>query len=316
MSHKFRFSKDSWERLKNFAIGEEPRKLEEEPETQEPPVEEAPEKNDKRSKKEKTIRLGKTEAPKAPELPKGEVPQVAPGIAAALRTDVGCVRRTNQDALIEAPACGLWGVCDGMGGHKGGETASAGARDCLQEQLQGKVPCEQTMRDAVIRANGKLYYQQQQDDSLTGMGTTLSALWFDKKNVYIGQVGDSRAYRLRDGKLEQITNDHSVVAELVRSGLLTKEQAAVHPMRNVITRAVGTEEDVLVDTFTKERKAGDKWLVCSDGLYGMVEDDVIERMLRDMDIDAAADALLKAALDNGGRDNVSLVILLDKEGKA
>lgn len=317
MSHKFRFSKDSWARMESFNISEEPRKLNDEEETQEPEQEPKPEKKDKHPKKEKQPRKGKPEAvPAAPEASEDAMAKVAASLAAACRTDVGCVRRTNQDSLIEAASSGLWGVADGMGGHKGGETASAGARDCLKEVLAGKQPCEKTLREAVIQANARLYEQQQTDDALTGMGTTLTALWFGQKHVFIGQVGDSRAYRLRDGKLTQITNDHSVVAELVRSGLLTREQAAVHPMRNVITRAVGTEADIAVDTFDEERRAGDKWLVCSDGLYGMVEDDVMEQALRDMDVEQAADTLLKAALDNGGRDNVSLVILLDKEGKA
>ena len=227
-------------------------------------------------------------------------------------TDVGRVRSSNQDAIIEGER--LFGVADGMGGHKGGETASSGARDGLVELLAGKTPALDSLRDAVTEVNGRLFRQQQGDEKLSGMGTTLTALWFSDHYVYIGHVGDSRAYLLREGKLQQMTSDHSLVAELVRSGVLTPEQAEGHPMRNVITRAVGTEETVDVDLLVEERQAGDLWLVCSDGLYGMVGDDAIAGALTSLPIDQAADRLLAAALEAGGRDNISLVILLDKEG--
>ena len=233
---------------------------------------------------------------------------------AACRTHIGKVRRSNQDALIESVPDGLWGVADGMGGHNGGETASAGARDGVLELLAGKKPEQSALRTAIGAVNRRLYLRQLEDESLSGMGTTLTLLWFSGDAVHIGHVGDSRAYRLRDGKLAQITDDHSVVAELVRSGVLTPEQAASHPMRNVITRAVGTEEGVEIDLLCEERRAGDVWLVCSDGLYGMVGDDAITGALTSLPIDQAADRLLAAALEAGGRDNISLVILLDKEG--
>ena len=146
------------------------------------------------------------------------------------------------------------------------------------------------------------------------MGTTLTILWFAGDAVHIGHVGDSRAYRLRDGKLTQITDDHSVVAEPVRSGMLTPEQAASHPMRNVITRAVGTEEGVEIDLLCEERHAGDVWLVCSDGLYGMVPDSAMEAILTVNTPQAASKLLLDAALAAGGHDNVTVVLVQDKEG--
>lgn len=231
---------------------------------------------------------------------------------AVSRTDVGKLRANNQDALVVMEQ--LWGVADGMGGHKGGEVASAGARDGLTRILRGKDPDPKMLRFAVEAVNRRLYLQQKDDASLSGMGTTLTLLWAASKEVYIAQVGDSRAYLLRDGDFQQITQDHSLVQELVNQGVLTPELAAHHPMRNVITRALGTDDGVEVDLFTKERKLGDIWLLCTDGLSGMVPDEAIARILRTKAPEAAADALLQTALDNGGRDNVTFVILKDEEG--
>lgn len=160
-------------------------------------------------------------------------------ITVASRTDVGRVRQSNQDALILGDC--FYGVADGMGGHKGGEVASAALRDSLITQLKGKEPDADTLLTAVKVANRRLFIRAQEDQNLHGMGTTLDLLWFGTDMVYVAHVGDSRVYRLRDGSLEQITSDHSMVMEMVRAGMITEEQAAVHPMRNIITRAVGTE---------------------------------------------------------------------------
>lgn len=228
------------------------------------------------------------------------------------RTDIGKMRATNQDAVIyDGLICG---VADGMGGHKGGETASAGARDLLIELLKEREPAPGILAQAIKSVNRKLFLQQLEDENLSGMGTTLTVLWVGAENIYIGHVGDSRCYRLREGELKQITDDHSLVMEMVRAGALTREQAAVHPMKNVITRAVGTEEGVEVDVITSDRKKGDVWLVCSDGLHGMVPDELIREMLNGSAPEKAADLLLQAALDAGGRDNISLTILADQEG--
>ena len=272
MSHKFRFTKESLQRLTRYVAGEK----------------EAP-------------------APAPQEEPEDQGP-----ILAVCLTDVGKVRASNQDAIIEGEM--LWGVADGMGGHNGGETASAGARDGLVELLQGKEPSVDHLRTGVKAVNSRLFLRQQEDETLSGMGTTLTALWFSEHHVYIGHVGDSRAYLLRGGKLKQITEDHSLVEELVRSGHLTREQVENHPMRNVITRAVGTEEGVDVDLIVEERQKGDLWLVCSDGLHGLVPDKRMEAILRAEAPRAAAQALLDAAMQAGGRDNITVVVLLDKEG--
>ena len=150
-----------------------------------------------------------------------------------------------------------------------------------------------------------------EDATLSGMGTTLTILWPAPGQMIIGQVGDSRAYLLRDGELSQITNDHSMVADMVRKGVLTEEQAACHPMRNYITRAVGTEEDVEMDITLFSRRQGDRWLICSDGLYSMIPAGELPALLSGEDPEAAADRLLTAALEGGGKDNISLVILQD-----
>ena len=278
MSHKFRFSHAAGDSLRSYNDRQ----------PTEPAAKEVPAK--------KPVRV----------LPEGSPVVVT-------RTDVGRVRPTNQDAVIDQWP--LLGVADGMGGHKGGETASSGTRDLLCEFLKDKEPDMTVLRTAVDTVNHKLFLKQQEDEKLQGMGTTLTVLWVSPREVLLAHVGDSRCYRLRDGKLEQITQDHSVVAEMVREGLITKEQAHVHPMRNIITRAVATEDTIDADTQALERVKGDIYLVCSDGLHGMMKDEDIQRILADSpDMEAAADALLRLALDNGGKDNVSFALMLDTEG--
>ena len=293
MSRKFKITGAVSEYLKRFARGESlPPTAEEQPSP-------APESADSKAP---------AQVQKTPPAPVEE----EKGLLVYALTDVGRVRASNQDAIIEGER--LFGVADGMGGHKGGETASAGARDGLVELLAGKAPALDSLREAVTEVNSRLFRQQQGDERLSGMGTTLTVLWFSEHYVYIGHVGDSRAYLLRDGKLRQMTSDHSLVAELVRSGVLTPEQAEGHPMRNVITRAVGTEETVEVDLLVEERQAGDLWLVCSDGLYGMVSDSAMEAILTVNTPKTASKLLVDAALAAGGHDNVTVVLLQDKEG--
>jgi len=232
--------------------------------------------------------------------------------ACAWRTDVGRLRRNNQDAVIIGN--GMAGVADGMGGHNGGEIASAGLRDGLLRETKGSLPGREKLEESIRIVNKELWDRQEQDATLTGMGTTLTILWPDTNEMMIAQVGDSRAYLLRDGELNQITNDHSMVADMVRKGVLTEEQAACHPMRNYITRAVGTDDTVEPDFFMHDRKKGDCWLVCSDGLHGMVSKTGLLDLLCPEDLEGSADGLLQAALENGGRDNVTLVLLRDDSG--
>lgn len=254
---------------------------------------------------------------RSPEQPKSKAEENLPaGILSAFRTDVGKVRANNQDAPIVSEKLRLYGVADGMGGHKGGEVASTSARDDLLRELEGKTPSVATLSGAIEEVNRQIYHQQEHDDALTGMGTTLSVLWMSDNFVYIGHVGDSRVYLLRDGEFKQMTLDHSLVEQLVREGVLTEEEAQNHPMRNIITRAIGTDESVEVDVVVEERRKGDLWLACSDGLHGLVDDRQIRDALRQYAPEKAADVLLKAALDAGGRDNVTLVIVHDGEEPA
>lgn len=254
---------------------------------------------------------------RSPEQPKSKAEENLPaGILCAFRTDVGKVRANNQDAPIVSEKLRLYGVADGMGGHKGGEVASTSARDDLLRELEGKTPSVAALSGAIEEVNRQIYHQQEHDDALTGMGTTLSVLWMSDNFVYIGHVGDSRVYLLREGEFRQMTLDHSLVEQLVREGVLTEEEAQNHPMRNIITRAIGTDESVEVDVVVEERRKGDLWLACSDGLHGLVDDRQMRDALRQYAPEKAADVLLKAALDAGGRDNVTLVIVHDGEEPA
>ena len=225
------------------------------------------------------------------------------------RTHAGNVRPSNQDALLIQPGeYGLFGVADGMGGHKAGDVASQMAVTLLSRALQGALPREDLLRGGIEEANQMIFEEQLQDESLSGMGTTLTVIWESKNEVLLGHVGDSRAYLLRNGVMEQISEDHSMVAQMVREGLLTPEQARRHPYRNVITRALGTSEEIEVDILHMDKQAGDTYLICSDGLSEYVSREDMQQILTHYGPEDAADILLNQALQGGGRDNVSLVI--------
>ncbi len=228
---------------------------------------------------------------------------------AVSRTHIGNVRPSNQDALLVQPGSyGLFGVADGMGGHKAGDVASRMAVEQVGEALKNLRPAPDLLRSAIERANSRIFQAQLEDESLHGMGTTMTVIWEDEKRVLLGHVGDSRAYLLRNGEISQVSQDHSMVAELVRCGDLTEEEARVHPYRNIITRAVGTGILVTVDVTELEKQPGDVYLICSDGLSEYVEADQMRRVLLSRSLEEAADTLLQMALDGGGRDNISLVL--------
>ena len=241
-------------------------------------------------------------------------------------TDPGNLREQNQDSYAMVSFSrdrSLMIVCDGMGGAKSGNVASSLAVDVFTDEVRrcqrpGMTPERgaEVLRGALELANKAVFEQAQVSDDFTGMGTTLSVLWMSDNFVYIGHVGDSRVYLLRDGEFKQMTLDHSLVEQLVREGVLTEEEAQNHPMRNIITRAIGTDESVEVDVVVEERRKGDLWLACSDGLHGLVDDRQMRDALRQYAPEKAADVLLKAALDAGGRDNVTLVIVHDGEEPA
>jgi serine/threonine protein phosphatase PrpC len=216
-------------------------------------------------------------------------------------------RRHNEDAYVVQPP--LFAVADGMGGAKAGEVASALAADAVQESGNDGESGEARVAALIEEANRRVFRRASEDREASGMGTTMTVALVEGDEVAIGHVGDSRAYLIRDGRLEQLTDDHSLVAELVRSGKLTPEEAETHPQRSVITRALGTEADVDVDTFSVQSAPGDLFLLCSDGLTSMVDDetilDAVER--NRADLDQAAKALINAANRGGGEDNITVV---------
>ena len=225
----------------------------------------------------------------------------------AAATDPGRRRRHNEDAYVCEPP--LFAVADGIGGAQAGEVASRLAATALRETgADGADPRRHV--DALIQeANRRVYERQTSDASASGMGTTITVALLHDDMVWIGHVGDSRAYLIRNGELEQLTEDHSLVAELVRSGKLSPEEAETHPQRSVVTRALGTDPNVDVDTFEVEGRTGDLYMLCSDGLTTMVDDgtilDEIDRN-RD-DLRSAAKALVRAANRGGGEDNITVV---------
>ncbi len=228
---------------------------------------------------------------------------------AAGQTDTGRRRRQNEDAFVCEPP--LFAVADGMGGAQAGELASRLAAAAIEEgglAIQG----EEGVAGVVRTANARIFEHSVRDPNAAGMGTTATVALVDEEaeTATLAHVGDSRAYRYRDGVLEQLTTDHSLVGELVRSGRLTEDEAAVHPHRSVITRALGTEADVEVDTLTVDLRAGDLVMLCSDGLSAMVSGDEIVRLLEAARYDPhdAAGALIAAANAAGGEDNVTVVL--------
>jgi protein phosphatase len=222
-------------------------------------------------------------------------------------TDVGRQRQSNEDSFLERPP--VFAVADGMGGARAGEVASRMAVEAFEEHDGSGEGPEDMLRGVAREANRRIYEAAQGDSEHAGMGTTLTAAMVSGREVAVGHVGDSRLYRLRDGALEQLTDDHSLVEELVRQGRLTPEEAEHHPQRSIITRALGPEPDVDVETFTHTGRDGDVYLICSDGLSGMVPEDQMAQIVRDAgSLEDAARELIEAANRNGGRDNITVVL--------
>ena len=225
---------------------------------------------------------------------------------AAVASDPGRKRRHNEDAYVVEPP--LFAIADGMGGARAGEVASRLAAAAL---LSGDVVGSgaERVRALIQEANRSVYERSSQDAEVAGMGTTITVALVENASVTFGHVGDSRAYVLRNGSLEQLTDDHSLVAELVRGGKLSEEEAEHHPQRSVITRALGTDPDVDVDTFTVEAQSGDVYVLCSDGLTDMVGDDEIGEVLstRRESLEDAAKELIRRANRAGGQDNITVI---------
>ncbi len=222
------------------------------------------------------------------------------------RTHVGNVRPTNQDTIILSQ--NLYGVADGMGGHLAGDIASRMTGELLTASVVGLEPRTDTLAECIRQINAQVFARQKEDEALRGMGTTLTVLWEGEENVCLAHIGDSRAYLLRDGELKQVSQDHSVVAEMMREGLITEEEAARHPYRHMITRAIGTDPEVEPDVHILDKQPGDRWLICSDGLTNCVPDSMLADTLTENSLQDAADQLLQLALTRGGQDNITLVI--------
>jgi protein phosphatase len=227
--------------------------------------------------------------------------------AYAVASDTGRKRRRNEDNYVVAPP--LFAVADGMGGAQAGEVASQLAASALEAGDSDALEGTKRLDALIQEANRRIFDRASSDPTASGMGTTMTVALVEGMTVAIGHVGDSRAYLVRGEQMEQLTEDHSLVNELMKTGKLSEDEAQVHPQRSVITRAVGTDPDVDVDGFTIEAEEGDVFLICSDGLSDMVEDEEILELVhanRD-DLEKAVQALVSAANRGGGEDNITAV---------
>ncbi|BCM92917.1 serine/threonine phosphatase stp [Abditibacteriota bacterium] len=251
-----------------------------------------------------------------------EVPTgVAFDVSVISKTDVGCVRELNEDSVYvlrpdspekRAQKGVLVVVCDGMGGHAGGEVASQLAVTTIAERyMNSSQPVAPALRAALLAANHAILEKAKRDSSLKGMGTTGTALVLRGSQAYYAHVGDSRLYLVRGGSIYQMSEEHSAVMEMVRRGLISPEEARGHPQKNVILRAIGTQPQVEVALWDEPfpLRAGDKWILCSDGLSDLVEDDELLVAVNLHGLDAAGDSLVAMARSRGGHDNISVIIV-------
>ncbi len=241
------------------------------------------------------------------------------------RTDRGIQRKNNEDAFLADDSLGLYAVADGIGGHAGGEVASRLAVETLSRALREHVPLGEciaasyatrkadqnhsSLQNAVALANEKIRHTASLTPALAGMGTTLTAIILLPSVALLAHAGDSRAYLLRGRESKQLTDDHSLVAEQVRAGLITPEQARTSPYRHVITRAVGIHQEVHADVGMFEIRKNDTLLLCTDGLTEMVSDEDIARVIGSETPTSAAESLIRLANDNGGVDNITVVVV-------
>ena len=247
------------------------------------------------------------------------VPQRHLAVRAVLRTDVGLVRSENQDfgtyttaseESVSQPGGRLLLVADGMGGHRGGATASRLAGETVKMQYLDSETSDipTALRQSLARANARIFTEAQSNPDLRGMGTTTSVLAVRDHHGWLAHVGDSRIYLVRDGAIRQLTDDHSLVATMVREGLLTSQEAETHPRRNVLQRSMGVAEDVEIDVRGPfELREGDTFILCSDGLHGVVKEHELQEIAAGT-IEEAADEFLRRALERGAPDNVTVIV--------
>lgn len=235
------------------------------------------------------------------------------------KTDKGKVRSTNQDSFAVNTLPGnsaLAVVCDGMGGASAGDIASKTACEVISQYVLKSYTTSMTSEDiakllknAIVSANIEVFFLSKNNESLRGMGTTVVAAIITEQEAVICNIGDSRAYLLNENQLKQITRDHSIVQSLVESGKLSQEEANTHPEKNIITRALGVEENLLIDSFCIDFTSNDKLLLCTDGLSNYVTSDNVLRIVRDNDSDKAVEILIDEANLAGGRDNITAVLI-------
>lgn len=234
-------------------------------------------------------------------------------INAWAKSDIGRKRAHNEDSYFLSIPDGLFMVADGMGGHKGGDKASKLAvmsateefLNCLRNNMKTGPSLEAAMASAALR----VYEEQKANPALTGMGTTLSTLAISEGRAYISHIGDTRIYCLRENNIHQLTSDHSLVNEQVQAGIMSPEEARISSLRNIITRAIGHNKEVLADHFSLPVKDKDIFLLCTDGLNTMINDQEIARIINSFSPDLVADKLIEEANRKGGEDNITVIIV-------
>ncbi len=246
--------------------------------------------------------------------------QIVDNVEIGFLTNVGLRREHNEDNyyVFDPDGCDcqtrgmLFAVADGMGGHAAGETASRIAVETLRQYYTNGSgeDVKSGLLQCIEEANTRIFSQAQTSPTLKGMGTTLTVAVLDKTTLSLGQIGDSRAYLIREGEISQLTDDHSLVAEQIRQGILTEEEAANHPARNIITRALGTKETVEADFNSCPLEANDRVLVCSDGLHGVLSDAEIKQIsVTAPDAPTACEQLIASANEGGGPDNITVILV-------
>lgn len=239
-------------------------------------------------------------------------------------SDVGRKRTRNEDSFLVSDELGFFIVADGMGGHSGGEYASRLAVVTIEEVLSSMITDPEAtvisgvnseedeygdrLRYAIRMAGQKIFDQALYDPELKGMGTTITAVMIDEGAAYVANVGDSRVYLISDGQIKQLTNDHSLVSEQIRAGLITEADAKKHKLKNIITRSVGYQEEVEIDITRIQIKPGDRFVLCSDGLTNMVDNKEIVRIVTENDLQSGCRELINTANKNGGDDNVTVIV--------
>jgi len=230
-------------------------------------------------------------------------------------TNVGLIRKNNEDAFLCDPEKQIFVVADGMGGYAGGEVASALAVDVIRLVIAsspGENPLE-ILREACYQANNRIFETAKTNSEYAGMGTTLTAAWLQQDKIYLAHVGDSRAYLIRDGMITSLTKDHSLVGELMREGGLTEAEAMVHPQKNILTRALGCNAFVEVDLSEHELLHGDLLLLCTDGMSNLISSEEMAGIINEeKNIRQAVETLLNLALERGGYDNITVILVSNK----